>query len=206
MNKKDYLRSATIQGVPFDNAKKYWDLIELECPDEKKAKKKPKEPKEDEYKTKKGIIMSGDMLMWFEQTWHAWGSPGEGKAISADAFIEQNPDLKKARQIWVAAQEYAKNRPNLIAAGKTPKYFQGWCNDQRWDTKTKDNDSLTDKAAPAHDWVGKKQEYQEAVGAVNNMEKNLGTTGAMESTYKQAVNRRDNLKAELDRLAENIAS
>ena len=111
-----------------------------------KAKKnsQAKKPSSDQdyYITANGHHLKGEELTWFNSIWKAWNSPSEGKKAAADAFLKQNPTKDIARQMYVAAKQYAANRQDIVARGGTPKYFQGWCNEGRWDTALSDGADL----------------------------------------------------------------
>ena len=83
--------------------------------------------------TRKKKKLTGKRLETFLQFWEAFGYK-QGKAEAADAWLEI-PQLTESIvfQIIAAAAREARNRPALVAAGKTPKMAQGWLSGRRWE-------------------------------------------------------------------------
>lgn len=88
------------------------------------------------YKTASGKKLTGQKLAWFEEFWKAFGYKAD-KANAADSWLKisgLNEDLFEA--IKVGAVKTAKERPDIIAKGGTPKMAQGWLTARRWEDAT----------------------------------------------------------------------
>lgn len=87
----------------------------------------------DFYLTKKKKKLSGKRLETFLQFWTAFNLK-LGKAEAADAWLDI-PSLtgKVVAEIVAGAKREADLRPQLVAAGKTPKWAQGWLTGRRWE-------------------------------------------------------------------------
>lgn len=85
------------------------------------------------YRTRKKRMLTGKRLETFERFWKAFAYP-KGKAEAADAWLDI-PELTQGlvNTICAAAEAEAKRRPDLIAAGRTPKWAQGWISGRRWE-------------------------------------------------------------------------
>jgi len=83
--------------------------------------------------TKKKKKMNGKRLESFTRFWDAFNYK-KGKAEAADAWLDI-PQLTQSivDQIVQAAKLESKNRPAIIASGKTPKMAQGWITGRRWE-------------------------------------------------------------------------
>jgi hypothetical protein len=83
--------------------------------------------------TSKGHKLAGKRLETFERFWRAFGLP-KGKAEAAEAW-RNIPKLTDAlvEQIVLAAEREAAAREQIVAAGKTPKWAQGWLSGRRWE-------------------------------------------------------------------------
>jgi uncharacterized protein YdaU (DUF1376 family) len=83
--------------------------------------------------TKKKRTISGKRLESFYLFWEAFNYK-KGKAEAADSWLDI-PQLTNALvdRIVKAAKVEAIVRPELIAAGKTPKMAQGWLTARRWE-------------------------------------------------------------------------
>jgi hypothetical protein len=99
-----------------------------------KEEKDPSSPvgEERSYSTKSGKKLKGKQLEMFEAFWKAFDYK-KGRAEAADAWlaIKVTPDLLGS--ILGAAMREAKDRPALVAAGRTPKMAQGWLSARRWE-------------------------------------------------------------------------
>ena len=87
----------------------------------------------DIYKTKKGRVLSGKRLESFNRFWIAFDYK-RGKAAAADSWLDI-PALTNAvvEQICVSAAQEAQARQELEAAGRSPKWAQGWLTERRWE-------------------------------------------------------------------------
>lgn len=87
----------------------------------------------DFYLTQKKKKLKGKRLEAFERFWKAFGYRKD-KATAADSWLDtaQLTD-SLVDEIVKAAEVEAANRPALIAAGRTPKYAQGWITARRWE-------------------------------------------------------------------------
>jgi hypothetical protein len=87
----------------------------------------------DFYLTKKKKKLQGSRLEAFEKFWTAFDYK-KGKAAAADAWWNI-PGLKDdlVERIVAAAEAEAKQRPELVARGRTPQYAEGWLNGRRWE-------------------------------------------------------------------------
>lgn len=85
------------------------------------------------YRTKKGRTLTGKRLSTFDAFWSAFAY-AKGKSEAADAWhdIPELTDALVAR-IIAAAEREARNRPALLASGRTPKMAQGWLTARRWE-------------------------------------------------------------------------
>ena len=85
------------------------------------------------YITKLKKKLTGKRLMAFEIFWKCFAYP-KGKAEAADSWLNI-PELTNplVATIFKAAERAAIERPAIIAAGKTPKYAQGWITARRWE-------------------------------------------------------------------------
>lgn len=85
------------------------------------------------YITKKKRVLTGKRLETFNRFWTAFSYP-KGKAEAADAWLDI-PSLTDSlvEVIVSAAKREAKNRPQLVAGGRTPKWAQGWITARRWE-------------------------------------------------------------------------
>jgi len=83
--------------------------------------------------TRKKKRLSGKRLDTFEIFWDKFNYK-KGRAEAADAWLEI-PELNKStcELIFIAAEQEAKARLDLIANGKTPKMAQGWIAARRWE-------------------------------------------------------------------------
>jgi len=88
---------------------------------------------QDYYITRKKRKLNGKRLESFNRFWKAFGF-FKGKAEAADSWYDiLNLTDELANKIVTAAETYAKNRPDLIEAGNTPKWAQGWISCKRWE-------------------------------------------------------------------------
>lgn len=87
---------------------------------------------EHSYRTKTGKTLKGKQLEMFEAFWETFGYK-KGRAEAADAWlaIKVTPGLLES--ILDAATREAKDRPALVASGRTPKMAQGWLSARRWE-------------------------------------------------------------------------
>lgn len=87
----------------------------------------------EKYITKKKRVLTGKRLETFNRFWTAFSYP-KGKAEAADAWLDI-PSLTDSlvEVIVSAAKREAKNRPQLVAGGRTPKWAQGWITARRWE-------------------------------------------------------------------------
>jgi len=85
------------------------------------------------YLTAKKKKLTGKRLEAFEEFWVAFDYK-KGKAPAADSWLAM-PELKPSivALIVKAAETEAKNRPDMVADGKTPKMAQGWLTERRWE-------------------------------------------------------------------------
>ncbi len=86
-----------------------------------------------EYITAKKRKLNGKRYETFLLFWDAFGYKRD-KAPAADAWLDI-PQLtdKIVTQIISAAKIAAKERPELISQGRTPKMAQGWLTAKRWE-------------------------------------------------------------------------
>lgn len=85
------------------------------------------------YVTRRNRRLTGKRLAAFERFWAAFGY-ARGKAEAADAWLDI-PELTDAlvEAIVAAALREAEARPQLLAAGRAPKWPQGWIAGRRWE-------------------------------------------------------------------------
>lgn len=85
------------------------------------------------FRTRRGRKLSGRRLETFLVFWDAFAYKS-GKSDAADAWMDI-PSLNKGLvdEIVAAASIEAKNRGDMVAAGKTPKMPQGWLSSRRWE-------------------------------------------------------------------------
>ena len=102
------------------------------------------------YLTKTKKKLTGKRLETFNQFWAAFNYR-KGKAEAADAWlnIPQLTDSLVQQHIIPAAKAEAKNRPEILADGRTPIYAQGWINGRRWEDE--------DANCKALSWAEKKE-------------------------------------------------
>jgi hypothetical protein len=86
------------------------------------------------YKTAKKKTLSGELLAQFDQLWATFNYK-QGKAEAADAFLEIEGRASIWDQIIAGAKAEAVDRPNKLAANKTPKMLQGWLTLKRWENE-----------------------------------------------------------------------
>lgn len=83
------------------------------------------------YRSKKGKLLKGRVLIDFEKFWNAFAYR-KGKAEAADAFlVSYRPDI--VEEIIAGAKREAQGRPALIAKNRTPIWAQGWLSNRRWE-------------------------------------------------------------------------
>jgi hypothetical protein len=108
--------------------------------DKKATKKRPPSsiPDGPSYLTAKKRYLTGKRLESFERFWTAFGYR-KGKAQAADAWMDI-PELTNAlvQQIIAAAGREAAARTDIVAAGRTPIYPQGWISGRRWEDEAGD--------------------------------------------------------------------
>lgn len=77
--------------------------------------------------------LKGLRLETFNRFWQAFAY-ARGKAEAADAWLDI-PGYSEALAIRIiaAAEREAAGRPDLVAAGRTPKMAQGWLSGRRWE-------------------------------------------------------------------------
>lgn len=115
--------------------------------EEKRIEKKRKEylssnQRAKEYLTKKGRILKGQRLAWFEEFWGVFDLK-EGKSAAADSWYDiKGLDQALVDKILVGAKGEAARRSNLRKNGRTPKMAQGWLTERRWE------DELPDERSP----------------------------------------------------------
>jgi hypothetical protein len=85
------------------------------------------------YWTRKKRKLKGKRLETFNAFWDRFAYK-RGKAEAADAWLEI-PAMtdRMCETIYQAADIEAKNRPQLIAEGRTPKMAEGWIRGRRWE-------------------------------------------------------------------------
>lgn len=85
------------------------------------------------YRTKKGRILQGECLTRFNEFWRTF-QYSKGKAEAADAWYDLWPiDAALFESILNGAQREAKQRPDVLVKGLTPKWAQGWLSGRRWE-------------------------------------------------------------------------
>ena len=107
------------------------------------------------YQTRRRRTITGLKLDWFITFWDAFDYK-RGKAEAADAFLDV-PGISEelvTQQIVPGARREAERRPDLLAAGRTPKMAQGWLTGRRWEDQEtepsvagEEGESITDRIA-----------------------------------------------------------
>lgn len=90
---------------------------------------------QDEYVSKKGRKLTGELLQNFERFWKAFDYR-KGRAEAADAWWMLKPKGETVEVIIRAAEYEAKRRRQQLEAGLTPKMAQGWLSGRRWEDET----------------------------------------------------------------------
>jgi hypothetical protein len=106
-----------------------------------------READEGVYITKRKKRLKGKRLRDFERFWDAFGYKRD-KAAAADAWLAV-PGLSEelVARIVAAAESTARQRPELVARGRTPQYAEGWLSGRRWeDEQGEDSESNLDEA------------------------------------------------------------
>jgi DNA replication protein DnaD len=118
------------QTVPQTDRKQYHGE---ECKEVKTKNLSAFENAVETFLTKKKRKLTGKRYETFEKFWTAFGYK-RGKAEAADAWLDI-PALTDAivSAIIAAAKRESMGRPQMIAAGKTPKMAQGWLTGRRWE-------------------------------------------------------------------------
>lgn len=77
--------------------------------------------------------LEGKRKASFEKFWEVFAyKKGRAEAIDAWAAIPQLTDALM-EQILSAARKEAERRPEVVSAGRTPIYAQGWITGRRWE-------------------------------------------------------------------------
>ena len=118
------------------------DAVSADNSESRKPEEKPGEPPdkaEEFYRTKKGRRLTGKRLATFNRFMDAFGLR-KGKAEAADAWLDI-PQLTDALVVKIikAAEREAAARPQFVAAGRTPKWAQGWISGRRWEDDVPEN-------------------------------------------------------------------
>jgi len=101
-----------------------------------KEKERPKDG--ETYVTKKGRVLSGQLLAQFEEFWEVFALK-EGRSAAADSWYDiKRLDQSLFDKILAGAQREAARRPGLRKNGRTPKYAQGWLTERRWEDELPD--------------------------------------------------------------------
>jgi hypothetical protein len=84
------------------------------------------------YKTKRGRVLAGEQLAWFEEYWGVFDLR-KGKADAADAWLDLRVDREVKDRIIAGALREAKTRTKPGERGPAPKWAQGWLSGRRWE-------------------------------------------------------------------------
>ena len=97
----------------------------------------------DFYLTKKKRKLNGKRLESFDRFWEAF-SYRKDRASAADSWLDI-PVLTDVivEEIISAAKQTALKRPELIKAGRTPQYAQGWLTGRRWEDESYQSEQKT---------------------------------------------------------------
>ena len=99
--------------------------------DVSKPPEKPKPKEENFYLSAKKKKLRGKTLDGFNRFWNSFGYP-PGKSRAADAWLQvYREDILET--IITGASHTARERPGLMAEGRTPIYAQGWLTGRRWE-------------------------------------------------------------------------
>ena len=88
----------------------------------------------EEFRTKRGRSLKGELLDSFNAFWAAFNYK-KGKAEAADAWIEVYTH-EVAPLIIEGAIREAAARSTLISQGRSPKWAQGWLSGRRWEDES----------------------------------------------------------------------
>lgn len=207
MDRKNFLQHWCLKiGPPISkeiiqDGMKVYTMIE-ECLPAKTAKNK--EVEGEYYETKKGRIIQGESLVWFESIWGAWntgvvcGSKG-GKKEGGDAFLDNIKNRNDAEMAYKAAMLHSKKeRKELEAKGTTAPYFNLWMNAGRWQIQTSNVNAFGDAGvADQQKQKELQQEVRELRQEIAGTEKTLELLGADNKLRETTIERIENLKAKL---------
>ncbi len=98
----------------------------------------PKSPPGDDqvYRTKKGKILKGKQFEMFNQFWAVWNSQHsypKGKASAADSWLNLKVDDDLFEKIIRGADHESGRRKEILDAGRTAVFPQGWLSGRRWE-------------------------------------------------------------------------
>lgn len=194
------LTRGSVTKENIEQGLKVYEMIEDALP----AKtNKNKEVEGEHYETKKGRIIQGESLKWFESIWSAWntgvvcGSKG-GKKEGGDAFLDNIKTRNDAEMAYKAAMIHAKKeRKELELKGTTPPYFNLWMNAGRWQIQTSNVNAFGDATLDHQKQKELQQEIRELKQEISGTEKTLELLGSDSSLKEQAVKRIETLKAQL---------
>lgn len=102
------------------------------------------------YKTKKGRVLAGEQLTWFEEFWKAFDLK-KGKADAADTWLALRVDEALKDDIISGAKREARSRTKPGEQGPNPKWAQGWLSGRRWEDEPEGGTGGTGRQG--HDWL-----------------------------------------------------
>jgi hypothetical protein len=102
------------------------------------------------YKTKKGRVLAGEQLAWFNEFWAAFDFR-KGKAEAADAWLDLKVDSSVKEQIVRSAAHEARNRTKPGERGPSPKWAQGWLSGRRWEDEPEEQGR--GRTTGGSDWI-----------------------------------------------------
>jgi len=143
-----------IQKMLNEWGKKGWiESVEYHDPKKPKRVKKPVRAPEDAPESAFNTKTQEDN---FEAFWIVFDYK-KAKQTAWGAWKKIKHLDKVFSKIMYAAKIEARNRPELIAKGSTPKWAQGWINEQRWTDVEEPAESLIkhNKDEPPKDWQAK---------------------------------------------------
>lgn len=85
--------------------------------------------------TKKKRQLKSRQLEMFEKFWTAFDYKKD-KANAADAWCDLRVSEQLFPKIIEGAEATARDRPDMVKAGRTPIYAQGWLSSRRWEDET----------------------------------------------------------------------
>ncbi len=98
------------------------------------------------YRTKKGKILTGEQLLWFEEFWTIFDFR-KGRAEAADAWLDLKVTPDALPKILEGARREASTRTRPGERGPSPKWPQGWLSGRRWEDEPSPGSS-SDKRSP----------------------------------------------------------